>query len=807
MLVRRGWRRHAAASLLLVVIAGLSAALVGASYQAADRAATSLDRFAARSLVYDTLVQGCPPGVDPDSLSSQADLLAQCVSPAATERLARVVGSLPDVVRTTPSATLVVGLLDPTAPNGWGRLGLMEATSAPGAGLDRGNPIVVEGRNIDPDAPDEVVLSETAAHHSGVHAGDTVEIAGWNQANLDRAIDGKVRPETPPSRAHVVGVVRFLDDVQASGDVSLSDSLLVGNVYAGPGWSRAHAAGLSGYGSAVLLTQRDRPGATGRIRRALHDAGWQIDVTPLVDGSANSPKKVIDIERRAVLAFAGIAAIAGLAFVGSTLVRQLRRETGEVAGVAALGMTRIQVRAVNASRAATVALPAALVAVVGVVLLSPLGPLGLARRLEFSTGVRVSPGVLATTAAAVVLVLTALGATVSGAQGARRRIPGRASWITTTASAAGPVPAVGATIARGRTTRSAVAMIAVALAACLAATGVVASYDALVSRPAHYGSWWDVVVGQYSERAPFRQGETAVRSNPNVVAAAAYGDETTAAQVRGRAVRLIGYRPVVGRRGPVTTSGHAPRADDEVVLGRATATRLHRHIGDDIVVTSTLGGRRRLRVVGITVVSDPISGEARPDEGLVVRYPLLTELTRSTVPQSIVVQLDPTRDRDAAIASLQRDFSGSIRAAVPQTDVRNVGRLRSLPWLLAALVVLLALVTLVHSLVTILGRNRATLAIVGALGFVRRQRRGVAAVAAAGLALVGAAIGVPLGLLLGVRLWATVADGMGLTASATWPWIVMIGAPVTAVVVAAVVAVVASRGPVRIRPGRDLRVE
>ncbi|MGZ6927866.1 MAG: FtsX-like permease family protein [Acidimicrobiia bacterium] len=806
MLVRRSWRRHAVASIFLAVMAGLVAALVGASVQAADRAATSLPRFQARSRVYDALVQGCPPGVDPAELRSQTDLLERCANPAVTRRLTRLLTALPDVVRTTGGATLVVALLDPSAPNHWGRLGLLEATTSRGARLDGGRPILVEGRNIDPQAPDEIVLSETAARSAGLHAGDTVRMAGWRQSDLDRAIDGKVQPETTPFRVRIVGVVRFLDDVQATGDVSLSDAILVGNVYAGPGWYHANGDDFSGYGTAAVIRLAERPGAEARVRRALSDRGWQTDVSRLADVSTSSPKKVIDIERRAVLAFAGIAGLAGLAFVGTTLVRQLRRETEEISGIGALGMTRMQLHGVNAARALTIAIPGAVVAVIGVVLLSPLGPVGFARRLEFDVGVRVDPLVLVVTATTVVVLLTALGATARLGERARRRVPSR-PWRTTSASALGPVAAVGATIARGRSTRAAIAMTAVAVGVCIGAACLVASYDDLVAVPEHFGAWWDVAVGQYSERAPFEDAVASLRANPAVAAAAAYADETSIVRIDGRPAWLIGTTDAVGHHGPVMSSGRAPQTDHEVALGRATAAALRKQLGDDVVLSTSLHRRARLRVVGIAVVSDPIANDAKPDEGVVVRYPVLTHLTRANVPQSIVVALDRSHDRTRAIESLQRDFSGSIRAVVPQTDVRNVGRLRALPWLLAGLVAALALAALLHALLTILARDRSTLAVVGALGFTRAQRRAVATAASAGLTLVGVVIGVPLGLVLGARLWAAIANSMGLDTPVTWPWPAIIGLPAAALAGAALVGFVTARGPARVRPGRDLRVE
>ena len=49
MLARAAWRRHWRASVFLAVVAGLAAGVVGASFQAAARSLTSLERFTVQS--------------------------------------------------------------------------------------------------------------------------------------------------------------------------------------------------------------------------------------------------------------------------------------------------------------------------------------------------------------------------------------------------------------------------------------------------------------------------------------------------------------------------------------------------------------------------------------------------------------------------------------------------------------------------------------------------------------------------------------------------------------------------------------
>jgi hypothetical protein len=167
----------------------------------------------------------------------------------------------------------------------------------------------------------------------------------------------------------------------------------------------------------------------------------------------------------------------------------------------------------------------------------------------------------------------------------------------------------------------------------------------------------------------------------------------------------------------------------KTAIGRATAHKLHKGIGDVVTAVSNNHTTVHWRVVGIVVVNDPISSQSSAGDGVFVRRTALRKLVGveadAVVPQSIVVKVDPHRDRASAIESVRRDFSGSIRDAQPQAEVRNLGRLRAVPWLIAGLIAILALATLIHALVTMLGRHRATLAVSAALRFTPGQRRAV----------------------------------------------------------------------------------
>ncbi len=140
-------------------------------------------------------------------------------------------------------------------------------------------------------------------------------------------------------------------------------------------------------------------------------------------------------------------------------------------------------------------------------------------------------------------------------------------------------------------------------------------------------------------------------------------------------------------------------------------------------------------------------------------------------------------------------------------DARNLRHLHAVPWLIAALIAILALATVVHALVTMLGRNRTTLAVLAALGFTRGQRRGVALFASTALVFLGVVIGIPIGLVLSERIWRAVSNGIDLPSAAAVPWATLVVASLGALVTAAIVALVASRGTARMTPSEQLRVE
>src|SRR5439155_25018842 len=112
---------------------------------------------------------------------------------------------------------------------------------------------------------------------------------------------------------------------------------------------------------------------------------------------------------------------------------------------------------------------------------------------------------------------------------------------------------------------------------------------------------------------------------------------------------------------------------------------------------------------------------SRLDEGGAVTFAGLRRIQPDAFVALIVVRYAPGVDRAAALARLQHDFGPNVLQRLPARDVENLVRVDNLPWLLAALLTVLAAVTLVHTLTASVRRRNHEIAILKALGFELRQ--------------------------------------------------------------------------------------
>ncbi len=248
--------------------------------------------------------------------------------------------------------------------------------------------------------------------------------------------------------------------------------------------------------------------------------------------------------------------------------------------------------------------------------------------------------------------------------------------------------------------------------------------------------------------------------------------------------------------------GRQPGTKDEVALGPAIASAAHAGIGDDVVIRDAGGVERTVRVVGTQLMD----GNTNDDYD---RTALFTvdglrafgdEATRTAY-----VRFNPGTDVAAARTSLAS--TAEVDGPGAPTSIRNLEQLDRLPILLAAFFAFIAVIALANAAATALVRRRRDIAVLRAIGFTPRQSARVLFGMMTTIAVVGIAVGVPLGLLIGRMLWRTVADSIDVTSAGVAPLAAIALAPIATLALANLVGIVPAALAARRTPATDLHDE
>jgi predicted lysophospholipase L1 biosynthesis ABC-type transport system permease subunit len=264
-------------------------------------------------------------------------------------------------------------------------------------------------------------------------------------------------------------------------------------------------------------------------------------------------------------------------------------------------------------------------------------------------------------------------------------------------------------------------------------------------------------------------------------------------------------------------------------MGSTTMADLGAGVGDDVMVERSDGQTIELEVVGRAVLPAIGAGNfatAGLGRGAVVTAEVLDTTTDDDDPVAaanaaaglvtytyFLVEYEPDVDPATAdgelLAALDPALTECGRLCVqgPQQpgDIRNYDRVRSTPVALAAVLVVLAIAILVHTLVTTVRRWRSDLALLTTLGFVRRQSAAATAWHAFAVAGVSLLLGVPIGAAVGRVVWNAFARHLGVDATAVTPWAAIALVVPAALVLAVLVAVVPALMARRTRPAIALR--
>jgi ABC-type lipoprotein release transport system permease subunit len=807
MRARADLRSRLASVIVLTLATGIVGATAMTAFAAARRTDTAYTRFRQATNEPEAIAAGCPAGLFPPLDMHKVDALPM-VSHTDPFVLINPVGAL-----LADGKTPVFGDQDPF------EAGLIMPTSADVSPALR----VMAGRM--PERADEVAVSWGPGYdHANV--GDTIIL---------RMLSSKVTPadvfsggKPPPGAFEPDLPVTVTGIILSPNDIGGDDSTVV---------------------APEAFNEQHRDAAFACDARAVHLRNG-IDDLPRFGIAMSQIKRdafFFDVSQEATLVarsthlraivmrlFGWLVIVAGLLVLGQALNRRTVLGSTEDPILRALGMSRGQITRVALVTGAIVGLGGAVIAVAVSIAASPFAITGLARFLDPDQGVRIDLFVVVAGAVAITLVAVALTAIpawrlarAAGSPGGAVEYAGsgRPSRTASLVAALGfpPSAVAGWRLAlepgHGRTAvpvRSAVAGLALTVAAMVAAFGFAASMRHFVDTPELWG-----ITMNYGTGSPFsgdlfqKAANEVLRGNP-AFSDLSFGNFQNSVYLtageKSQSVNTWAISPVQGSNVvPTMLEGRWPERDDEIALGSTTLSRLGVDVGDTVHVL--VGPHEAdMRIVGVPVFPDlgfgPGFGQGAGMtlEGFRQFYP--------TAYVSLVFgRFAPDADITATVDTLNQTLK-PLGAAFHVGDLdksgssaKDASRSQDVPLVLASLFTISAFATLVHVLITSVRRRRRDLAILQTIGFRRRQIMGTVAWQAAALALVGLLFGLPLGVLAGRLGWSLFATNLGVVSVPIVAW-----APVIAIVPATiVVAVLISLGPAiaarRSRPGEVLRAE
>jgi hypothetical protein len=782
--LRQRWRSW----VVLGLLTGATAGLAMAGIAGARRTANAVPGYNAAAGVFDAAVLANDPGF------------------GAVER--RAVAALPNVSAVYPFS--VPFAFDTESPKKLGGT-LLPTTPASGRLLDQ---VIVEGRRTDPTKVDEAVIDQNIKRKFHLGLGSTI-VASQSVPNSGRSQfpPGLLPPGDLNFRVkfRVVGVMKSV-----SSETDWAPSSGFYDEYGPRIVNFVNMFVRLRHGEADFL-----PFQSGVQRIAGHPLNVERGSELL---GLRKLSDLSDIEKIGLLLFALAVVIGGAALVGQALARAVTAGAADLFTWRAIGVDRrTAVAAMVLPATITTAIGAA-TAVVVAIALSPLFPIGVARRYDLDLGLHADWTVLLLGIVGIVAVVLG-GSWLSAKWRVQHGDRGDAgpsaagSW----AARAGlrPTLLIGSRLAvetgRGR---RAVPVRSALIGAIVGILGVVACFtfragitDALTS-PERSGIAWNYWAASEG-RLP--RGALATISGDKDVNAAIDAVWVRAVSINHIPTSTFGTAHLKGDLSFVVLAGRAPARANEIAFAPTTASSLHVHIGDEVVVGDAPG--RKVRVVGTALV--PATSHTDFDQSAWMtakglRASLPSDAALDDGEDYALIRWQPGVRSDEAGRRLVKGFrelqtasSGTFdsgRAVLP-TAVIELGRLRTLPLALGVFFALLGAATVAHALVTTVRRRRHDLAVLRSIGFTRRQSRGAIAWQATVLAAAGLVVGIPLGILTGRQIWRWCAQ--------TFP--VVYVAPLAAVVVLLVIpgaialANALAAGPAhaaaRIRPAEALRTE
>ncbi len=690
-------------------------------------------------------------------------------------------------------------------------------------------PVVLAGRMFNPKADDEVVVSDELAAVEGIHVGEVVPVQGYA---LDQPL-ATGTPHGPTMKLRVVGIVRTSEEL-----------LFVPTVLVSPGVVAKYRHEAVFDPNAVVRLKQGAAGMAALRRDVNSLVAPGVPVLDLHDTSRRVTTSLA-VESFALYMIALALVLAGGLLVAQVLSRSSASIGDDVAALRAMGMTRPQIASAATLSTALAVGVALVVGLAGAVALSSLFPLGMGRSVDPDVGTHADWTVLGAGAALIVAALV-VGATLlalAASAWESSHAPAKSSAVVSWLGRVAPVPVgLGARMAleRGPGARSMPVRPALvgAVVGVLGVVGALTTNAGIVhalANPELAGVTWGASVTP----PPADVASTSVSSGLlSEVGRAAPGASVAVVRrdlvdVNGIGVPTFAVQ-AVGGSGPAVAlamvSGRPPTARNEAAIGPATAASLGVRVGTWVTIDHHL----KVRLVGEALFPTDVHSEF--DEGLwltKVEFDAVVPPSPPSLPDELVVVRFPSthNEEDQALAGAEADITGnpiytgpigrlavnlggprsalgsSVAPVAVPPELTNLRDLSQLPIALGVFLAVLGFAALSYVLV-ITGRSRrAEFAVYKALGLDERASRHIVYFQASVIAIVGLAIGVPLGVIAGRWGWSAVTTRVPLLDVPPLSALVVVLAIPIVLAASNVIAVYPARRVARARPVEALRSE
>jgi ABC-type lipoprotein release transport system permease subunit len=690
--------------------------------------------------------------------------------------------------------------------------------------------VVLSGRMPNPRRRDEVAITADVARLLKVRLG----------SKLSLGVVGDVQSTTNCQKCKPTfhGVVSVVGIVTTSNGLVVDDTDRIPTIFATPAFTKPllHCCAdptisflqISGGSRNVAVVESE-------IARILPRGLPQL-FNPTASVSEAIAQRVISPEAIALGIFGLIVSLVTLIIAVQLLGRQLRLWADELAIVRALGAGPTTTSVDGLIGVVGAVVVGSILAGVVAFALSPLAPIGLVRPIYPTRGFAFD-GVVLGLGVLLLLVILTVFAVAIGFRRAPHRIARRSTLVSARSSKAVraamvmglPVPAVcGIRFAlvsgdgrQSSPVRSAVVGAVVAVTVVVATFIFGSSLNTLVQRPPLYGWNWNVVMAAAGGVGVMPQKQTVKELNADPDVAAWSGVDFAQLQIDGKTVSVLGVNPGASVVPPIL-SGHGIESAGQVVLGSVTLAQLHKRVGGTVRVSDATGKSTTLRIVG-TATFPAVGGQQHTElgTGALLDFRLIPKSARNLFnlpgggPNAVFVRLKTPTDANA-LARLDKIVPILERAAMDSVSVIGVqrpaviadaGTLRATPQYLASALAVSAVVALGLTLIASVRRRRRDLALLKALGFTQRQLAAAVAWQATVAAVIGLALGVPIGTVVGRELWTLFARSINVVPEPTVPVLSIALLGVGALAFANVIALLPGRSAARTSAALVLRAE